>query len=754
MQISVTWGARLCLAVAVLCGISGQASADGQDLAFLLDGVTQIAAPGVPGALCVFGDEAFPVVTGRAGRAVQAPVVAAARMGEGRLVAFGHNGYFGQGSLDIGETGRLMLNVVRWLAGDAQPRVAVQGLPDMLAFLQREGIPAEALGGADWPGKLKSFNVFATTGAPGFSPAQVAAVADFIRNGGGFLSGDTPWGWLQLNPGKTLTADHAGNKLLSPAGLVWADGTIGRTSDLGYVAQPTPSPLVHAGRALDAIEAQARGERQLSEQDTAQASWIITHAARSVLPDDTALHPRLRRLKQEHGAEAVPSPDAPLTLDKPLARLALTLQMEEIKQAPADEVQAHPSAEFFPGGVPADAPRVARTVEINTSVPAWHSTGLYAVPGEPVEVRVVEEAAGKGLHVRIGCHTDGIWHHNSWKRCPEVVRRYALGEPTTRVANAFGGLVYVDVPANCGLGTISIEIEGAVEAPHFVLGQTDPVQWREEVRNRPAPWAELESSNVILTVPSSVIRALDDPVALMEFWVHVLDSCAELAARPLERKRPERYVADVQISAGYMHSGYPIMTHLDAASVAVDLPRLVSRGSWGHFHEMGHNHQSGDWTFGGTGEVTCNLFSLYILDRCCRLAEPGHPAIRPEARAKKIRDYLRSGAQFTAWKSDPFLALIMYAQLQEAFGWETFRRVFAEYRELPSDQRPKNDDAKRDQWMVRFSRTVGRNLAPFFQAWGVPTSQKARASIAELPVWMPEGFPEAYVEEREGTEGQ
>jgi hypothetical protein len=39
--------------------------------------------------------------------------------------------------------------------------------------------------------------------------------------------------------------------------------------------------------------------------------------------------------------------------------------------------------------------------------------------------------------------------------------------------------------------------------------------------------------------------------------------------------------------------------------------------------------------------------------------------------------------------------------------------------------------------MVRFSRRVNKNLGPFFTAWGVPTSNSARQSIANLPAWMP-----------------
>jgi hypothetical protein len=83
----------------------------------------------------------------------------------------------------------------------------------------------------------------------------------------------------------------------------------------------------------------------------------------------------------------------------------------------------------------------------------------------------------------------------------------------------------------------------------------------------------------------------------------------------------------------------------------------------------------------------------------------------------------------------------MYMQLREAFGWEPFKQVFAEYSRLSEPDLPKNDDQKRDQWMVRMSRAVGKNLGPFYTAWGIPTSDTARASIADLPEWMPPDFP-------------
>ena len=71
--------------------------------------------------------------------------------------------------------------------------------------------------------------------------------------------------------------------------------------------------------------------------------------------------------------------------------------------------------------------------------------------------------------------------------------------------------------------------------------------------------------------------------------------------------------------------------------------------------------------------------------------------------------------------------------------------VFGEYRTLTDAQRPKTEEQKHDQWMVRMAQATGKNLGPFFVKWGVPTSQAARDSIANLPAWMPD-FPKAGVQ--------
>jgi hypothetical protein len=248
--------------------------------------------------------------------------------------------------------------------------------------------------------------------------------------------------------------------------------------------------------------------------------------------------------------------------------------------------------------------------------------------------------------------------------------------------------------------------------------------------------------NVIFTVPSFAVRGLDDPKGVLTLWDEIVAAQDAFASLP-RREKPERIVADVQISAGYMHAGYPIMIPVDdSVRLALSERRIRREGAWRLFHELGHNHQSGDWTFDGTGEVTNNVIVLYVFDKVLGLRfDSGHEAIRDRnQRNRRIRAFFAEGAPFQKWKGDAFLALMMYIQLYEAFGPKPFAEVFSEYAHLPDAERPKSDDEKRDQWLVRMSRATGKNLGPFFVAWGVPTGESTRASIAGLPLWMPHGF--------------
>ncbi|MGV3757237.1 MAG: M60 family metallopeptidase [Verrucomicrobiota bacterium] len=717
------------------------------DIRFLLEGVKVIESSGAPGPVAAFGPQAFPVVLGSAARNVSAPVVVASRLGSGRIVAFGHGGFLG--TTDKADSGKFLQNSVRWAssrttAKPAELKVGILRNDGLQKYLKAQGFDATILDPKDWHTKLTGLQVVIADTGDWKPDACRPALDKFIRAGGGLVTAGLGWGWLQLNPDKTLSDHHAGNLLLTHAGILWLDGTLSRTAGNGFSTTNTLPAVVNTSHALNTLLTVTNASTPITQQLVGQASWILTQTAQALPKSDRLLQPQLTALRQRSTGK-IPSAKSPLKTQDALERLTMTLDLQALKNANPAQIKAHPAAAEFPGTVPSSAERITKHLVLKTKQTGWHSTGLYAAPGEIIRVSLPTNAITDRLTVRIGCHTDRLWNLPTWSRAPEITTSESLTKTNTAIASAFGGLIYIEIPGNAAAKDLNVTIAGGVNAPRYILGQTKLADWRETIRLHPAPWAELETTKLILSVPASAIRTLDDPEALMKHWDQVMDGVADLATIPRDRKRPERIVPDVQISAGYMHSGYPIMTHLDVVEESLDLKHLTTKGSWGHYHELGHNHQAPEWTFDGTTEVTCNLFSLYTYEKILGLGLQGHNGISPDSREKHLKKYFGTNAKFDDWKRDPFLALTMYYQLIEGFGWDAFKHTFTEYRNLPKEQRPKSDDEERDQWLIRFSRTTGKNLGPFFEAWKIPTSQAARDSVKTLPIWLPEpDFPAKY----------
>jgi hypothetical protein len=735
--------------LSVFLALPSPVKADDVDTKQLTTGISGIGFPGLPGTICVFGTEAFTVVAAPSKGGGADPVVAAGRLGKGRVVAFGHEGYFYADALKVADTKAFLVNALKW-AGRKDGnglKVATHGLPELAKSL--DGVNVTEVGGTTWVDKLDGFAVVVVS-AGRVSKAETDSLRKFVEAGGGLIAGVPGWGWLQVNPGKTLEADFAIQKLFSAAGVAWSDGTAERPKD-GIIPVTGPaSTLTNASHALAALDRWTSGG---PTPTAAEADLIRGAVTRLRGIPETEAAPLRARLAKTLDATApklpVPMPKKPVGPKDATGKLLLAISTQEAMRRHPEETKPHPAAEAFPGSVPADAPRVTRKTTVRlglqgykcdgvgTSVNSrlWHSTGLYAAPGELVKV-TLPAGAPAGLGVRIGSHSDTLWHLNSWQRAPEISREFPLASGnTTPAANPFGGLIYITYPPSAEPSAVEVTIANAVEAPLFVLGQTTAAQW-ETIRKHPAPWAEFASGKIVITVPSDAARKVADPVELMEFWDAVLDRCADLSVVPRERGRAERFVHDVQISAGYMHSGYPIMAPMGEISRVLDTATIRRDGAWGYFHELGHNHQSPLWTFDGTVEVTCNLYSMYVTEILCPKAQL-HEAIRPDAIIRHAKKYKADGTKFEAWKQEPFTALILYKQLRDEFGWEAYREAFKAYHNLTAKERPRGDEQERDEWLLRMSNATGKNLAPAFDYWGIPVTRAARERVAKLPAWTP-----------------
>jgi hypothetical protein len=709
------------------------------DWAQLTEGVDQIDSGGwLPSSFVVHGPSAFPVVLDEGNRAF----VVASRHGAGRAVVFGHEGFLG-GALD-GEgdgVGRLIHNAVGWVGGGDGTIGLTSAFGGLQGALDAEGFATATVA----PDALDDVDVLVVESWNSYDEATLAGIADFVADGGGLLAGGHAWYWAY--DGGNSATEYSGSRMLKDAGLTWTPyGHV--TAGIDVVPSEPPSLLLHARAALESFIEHTDGvaELELDEQvlGASSASLALDVLPLAGFPD---YFERARLLADTVGAIVVSEAEPLVRAERPIDEVVVWIDLKYARELPADQVWTHEGFTDFPGDVPEGAPTVSATVSIDgdhdgldpnygysgATTAALRSTGVYAAPGELLTVEIPAAMTGAGLLATIGPWTDGLQGSGEWWRYPVLTRSYELTSSSTPIASAFGGPVYVRVPTGAQLGDFEVTVDGGVEMPWFVLGETS--DWPDR-RDAPAPWAELTApGRIVLTVPSEHVRDLDAQ-PLMELWEAVLDADAEVSGfDPDARPRAERFVTDRQISAGWMHSGYPIMAHLVSAVEVTDLASLTSVGAWGPFHELGHNHQWRPWVLPGTTEATVNIFSVYVSEEVLGIDRgDAHSALSDASREQRTTDYLAGGADF--WSDwSVWTALETYLLLQEAFGWEPFTQVFAEYRGLSGGDVPGTDQERIDQWAVRFAAAVDRDLGPFFEAWGFPLSAWAIEQMETRPAW-------------------
>ena len=200
-----------------------------------------------------------------------------------------------------------------------------------------------------------------------------------------------------------------------------------------------------------------------------------------------------------------------------------------------------PDAKFTTKTVPIDGTNSGRSASYwysNPGAPRWVSTGLYAAPGVLFTVEVLDSLEGEGdsgLELQVGSHadTDNIWafpYGQPIRRFPEIIHRWSIkyDQVIKAAVSPFGGLIYIQVIPGLDLGSLQMKFTNVIEAPYYVHGQTTLAQWQDEIRDNPAPMAELVGDKVVLTVPSSRVRDLD-PLPLMSFWDKAMDAAWYLA---------------------------------------------------------------------------------------------------------------------------------------------------------------------------------------------------------------------------------
>ncbi|NNE91198.1 MAG: hypothetical protein HKN23_06085 [Verrucomicrobiales bacterium] len=668
-------------------------------------------------------------------------IAAGGKSGKGRAVAFSHGGFLLANEFVAQKSYFTVLqNALKWAASAEAPvTVGLHGSTSNLApVLEKAGWKAEVISPGDLE-KRDDIAVYCVVGQPGrgMVEADLAAIQKFLKSGGGVLVSATPWPFGNQYP---EFEKFPGNVILAGSGLQFRAN--------GYANGKRP---ILINRLTD--DSPIRAAEELLSGNTENRANLIKDFRKGPFlrgANQEKFIAILEKLNRKTGP-IIPTRKQPVELGKdPLVDAIIEAETLLNLKAEPGKMYAIPASADYPGAVPDDAVRLTKSLTIDAKYKGWatgrnagawqakemRSTGLYAPPAGVIEVTVPESVVGKGFEVTIGAYGGGLNNRKKWPRYPRLQRSVPIRETETRISNALGGLITIRVPRGADLGDQKITIKGGVAAPYFVLGKTSVEDWKNTIRKNPAPWAEMESDHIIIALTSDHIRDLEDPTAVMELWDKYLETAAEFAQLERGSYRKERLVFDRLPAAGWMHSGYPVAAHSGGDSaVAVNFEKLKA-GSWGFFHEYGHNHQHNLWALPGTGETTCNLWSVYLFEKHTdKPRGETHGAMKP-LRRKQVRNayFNKDKANFKE-KWNVWAALDTYLLVQEEFGWEPFKKTFAEYNTLPREQWPKGQQEINDQWVIRLSKHCGKNLAPFWRAWNLPLTKKVDEALKDLPTW-------------------
>lgn len=222
---------------------------------------------------------------------------------------------------------------------------------------------------------------------------------------------------------------------------------------------------------------------------------------------------------------------------------------------------------------------------------SWISTGLYLPAG--ILGIIKSSDFPRHMHVQIGSHTDSlILKQGPWKRWPEIVSTFDITQNETKVSSSFGGIVYIyvsneeeDENEN---DEMEVEVEHANHDEHEILNDgksQNSIEFCTKVRmsfenfthyprivyqnpsvyektkNSGAPWGELCSNLIIITMLSSELNKISDPDDLCAF----LDKEIEMMCSYISYKiiRPYRLVFDVDKVDDNISSDYPVVLLLD-----------------------------------------------------------------------------------------------------------------------------------------------------------------------------------------------
>lgn len=443
--------------------------------------------------------------------------------------------------------------------------------------------------------------------------------------------------------------------------------------------------------------------------------------------------------------------------------------------------------EVAPGPIIENTPRIAEAKVIlnasyNRDVAAELSdqervvrpTGYYLAAGDIVTIKAPTNAINQGLSIIVGAHFRNMDYDylTVINRFPDISAEYELTQSEIKVANPFGGGIYLKVSEGTDLGQIEITIENAIKSPYFSWregSKTEVSEWLDQLANTGAPWADFESDKFMFTIPTSELEGITNPDEIMTKWDEIMDAISLQSGRPYERPRAEYYTFDTRLVTPAYGAGYPMVIPKSEAFRPFDdgwnpITTISTKPNFIFLHEMGHNQLDPTMAYGGdldpchfleaecvvhmlATSVYSNVYGLSINDA---FKESGFQKFGFDQAAFDwiITNNFRTNERIYEDETAPLEESEMlryqhrswakYAEIADIFGWEALSKVNAQFYHPGVEQSSTVCDWRgfvvgRDEYIKAASDALGINMTPLFHFWGINPSPELQEELQAYP---------------------
>ncbi len=403
-------------------------------------------------------------------------------------------------------------------------------------------------------------------------------------------------------------------------------------------------------------------------------------------------------------------------------------------------------------------------------------TGYYLASGDIVDVSVPEEAVGQGLSIVVGHHIRNLDYDyiGVINRFPDISVEYPLDATEIKLANPFGGGIYLKVPEGTNVGRFSMTIDNAVQSPFFSWKEsfkTSVSDWLSVAASSGAPWADFESDKFMFTVPTNQLAGVERPDLIMSRWDEIMDAINLVGGRPFDRPRAEYYSFDTRLVDPAYGAQYPLIIPVweayrgmpeegwDPLQILQYPPHTIL------MHEMGHNELHPTMGYGGNLDqchfleaesinhmlgmsVLGNVYG-YSIEDAFKFSGVGFPMTFNQAAfdwivTSNFRNNLRMYEDIDAQLDDNNQlhyqprSWAKYGDIARLFGWSGLSSVNAVFYSAGVEQQSTVCDWRpfivgRDEYIRKASEALGFNMTPLFHFWGINPNEETISTMRQYP---------------------